>query len=82
MSEEEKFTKHMQIWGLLRKVATPDRPWVFVAHTHCLFNTYKEACQRAIEYNTEGDIMPPPYLYKPVEVLLEVEMDGWVGEKP
>jgi len=80
MSEEGKFTKRIQMWGLLRKVAQPDKPWVFVSHSHCLFNTFKDACQRAIEYNTTGP-MPPPYLYKPVDVLLEVEVDDWFAKK-
>jgi len=70
----EKFTKRIMKWGLLRRVALPDKPWSFVNQTHCLFDTLEEACQRATEYNTTHG-MPPRYLYKPVEVCLEVEIE-------
>ena len=76
VSGDEKFIKCTIKWGLLRRVAEPDRPWIFVDYARHLFDTLEQAYEKASELNTkEGK---PAYLYKPVEVLLEIEVDAWI----
>ncbi|MCK4818214.1 hypothetical protein KA005_20760 [bacterium] len=67
----EKFTKRIKIWGLLRRVAKPNKPWDFVNDCGHLFGTEVMALKQAIVFNTIHGT--PAYLYKPVEVFLEVE---------
>ena len=71
----EKFTKRIMIWGLLRRVAKPDKPWVFINSCRYLFETEEKALRQATEFNIRQ--ATPAYLYKPVEVYLEVEVDKY-----
>lgn len=78
MGNREKFLKRVMKYGLLRRVALPDKPWSFVNTTDCLFDHLYQAQERATCYNT-SEPLPPAYVYKPVEVFLEVEIDSWIG---
>lgn len=69
----EKFTKRTMKWGLLQRVAQDDKPWSFVNSTKCLFDDELSAYKKANEWNLARGT--PAYLYKPVEVLIEVEVD-------
>ena len=73
----EKLTKRIQIWGLLRRVAKPNKPWNFVNDCGHLFSTELPALKQAVMFNTIHGT--PAYLYKPVEVYLEVEVDRAIG---
>ena len=70
--ENEKFTKHITKWGLLIRAVLPNAPWDLVSVTD-LFDTYEQALHAAHKFNIAQDI--PLFLYTPVEVLLEVEVD-------
>ena len=75
----EKFIRRITKYGLLRRVALPNKPWVLVNFATFLFDTVEQAHAKASELNTmEGT---PVYLYKPVEVYLEVKMDGWIQKE-
>ena len=72
---EGTFTKRTRKYGLLRRAALPDKPWSFVNFARFLFDELHQAHEKASYLNTESDT--PAYLYKPVEVWLEVEVDDW-----
>jgi len=68
----DTFTKRTIKWGLLRRVAKEDKPWGFVNQADLLFDSELRAYKQANEFNLSRGT--PAYLYKPVEVLLEVEV--------
>ena len=74
----DKFTKRTIKWGLLRRVARKGSPWNFVDSARHLFDNEKEALQSANDMMVPSGA--PNYLYKPVEVLLEVEVDKLIKE--
>jgi len=72
----ETFIKRVGKWGLLRRVAKPNKPWSFVNFASRLYDTEHEACVAAIELNVCGvERTHLPYLYKPVPVFLTVEIE-------
>jgi hypothetical protein len=75
----EKFTKRIQKWGLERRVAKPDKPWAFVNAACYLFDQLVDAHKMASELNTGHG--KPAYLYRPVEVILTVEVDNYFAKE-
>jgi hypothetical protein len=73
----KKFTKQVVKWGLLRRVAKKDQPWSFVNDCDFVFNSRKQAFNEANELNISDGT--PAYLYKPVVVMLHVEIDKAFG---
>lgn len=72
------FTNRTMKWGLLRRVARKGSPWSFVNSARHLFDNETEALQRANDMMIPSGA--PNYLYKPVEVLLKVEVDKQIKE--
>ena len=75
----EKFTKRVMKWGLLQRVALPDKPWSFVNRGQHIFDDEIDAFRKASHYNTSDG--KPAYLYKPISILLEVEIDKFITTK-
>ncbi len=69
----EKFKKRVMKWGLLSRPASTEGKWNFVNQGRFIFDTLEAALEKSNEFNTNKDI--PNYLYKPIEVLLEIEVD-------
>ena len=60
--------KKLEKWGLLQRVALPDKPWGLCIFSNSVFDTELAAYKQANEYNTHDG--KPAYLYKPVELLM------------
>ena len=74
MPEKKTYTKRLVKWGLLQRVALPDKPWALCIFADSIFDSLEAALARANEYNTHDG--SPAYLYKPVELLVTAEVDS------
>ena len=73
-SETKPFTKRIIKWGLLQRVAKPDKPWSFVNGARWIFDDELYASIAASDLMFEST--PPPYMYKPVEIIISVAIPG------